>query len=82
MTTRLRARDSAALATSVHIIFRLRSDDTTIGDWTDFLRLANALSALYPRGSQEKRLLDATLLAVPRQPRNDSFLPLLHVTGS
>ena len=32
----------------------------------DFLRLANALSALYPRGSQEKRLLDAMLLAVPK----------------
>ena len=32
----------------------------------DFLRLANALSALYPSGSEEKRLLDAMLLAVPR----------------
>ena len=32
----------------------------------DFLRLANALSALYPRESDEKRLLDAMLLAVPR----------------
>ena len=32
----------------------------------DFLRLANALSALYPRGSHEKRLLDAMLLAAPR----------------
>ena len=32
----------------------------------DFLRLANALSALYPNGSREKRLLDAMLLAVPR----------------
>ena len=32
----------------------------------DFLRLANALSALYPRGSEEKRLLDAMLLAAPR----------------
>lgn len=31
----------------------------------DFLRLANALSALYPRGSEEKRLLDAMLLAIP-----------------
>jgi hypothetical protein len=31
-----------------------------------FLRLANALSALYPRGSEEKLLLDAVLLAVPR----------------
>jgi putative DNA methylase len=32
----------------------------------DFLRLANALSALYPAGSEEKRLLDAMLLAIPR----------------
>jgi hypothetical protein len=33
---------------------------------SDFLRLANALSALYPRESEEKRLLDAMLLAMPR----------------
>ena len=33
----------------------------------DFLRLANALTALYPRGSEEKRLLDAMLLAVGRR---------------
>ena len=32
----------------------------------DFLRLSNALSALYPRGSEEKRLLDGMLLATPR----------------
>jgi len=32
----------------------------------DFLRLANSLSALYPKSSEEKRLLDAMLLAVPR----------------
>jgi putative DNA methylase len=32
----------------------------------EFLRLANALSALYPRGSEEKRLLDAMLLATLR----------------
>ena len=32
----------------------------------DFLRLANSLSALYPRESEEKRLLDAMLLAVPK----------------
>ncbi len=30
----------------------------------DFLRLANALSALYPKDSEEKRLLDAMLLTV------------------
>jgi adenine-specific DNA methylase len=32
----------------------------------DFLRLANSLSALYPKASEEKRLLDAMLLGVPR----------------
>ena len=32
----------------------------------DFVRLANALSALYPKDSEEKRLLDAMLLAVSR----------------
>ena len=32
----------------------------------DCLRLANAFSALYPKGSEEKRLIDAMLLAVPR----------------
>ncbi len=32
----------------------------------DFLRLSNALSALYPKTSEEKRLLDAMLLTVPR----------------
>lgn len=32
----------------------------------DFLRLANALSRLYPKNTDEKRLLDAMLLAVPK----------------
>jgi len=32
----------------------------------EFLRLANALSALYPKDSEEKRLLDAMLLAAGR----------------
>jgi len=32
----------------------------------EFLRLANALSALYPKDGEEKRLLDAMLLAIPR----------------
>jgi putative DNA methylase len=29
-------------------------------------QLANALSALYPKHSEEKRLLDAMLLAMPK----------------
>jgi hypothetical protein len=32
----------------------------------EFLPLANALSALYPVGSEEKRLLDAMLIALPK----------------
>lgn len=32
----------------------------------EFRRLANALSVLYPSGSEEKRLLDAMLLAMPK----------------
>jgi putative DNA methylase len=32
----------------------------------NFLRLANALSRLYPKDSDEKRLLDAMLLAIPK----------------
>lgn len=36
------------------------------GTGLDFLRFANARSALYLRESEEKRLLDAMLLAVPR----------------
>ena len=38
MGSRLRARDSAALATSVHLICRPRSDDAPVGDWSDVLR--------------------------------------------
>ncbi len=36
--SRLRARDSAALATSIHLICRPRPDDAEIGDWSDVLR--------------------------------------------
>ena len=38
MTSRLRARDSAALATSVHLICRPRPDDAPIGEWANVLR--------------------------------------------
>ncbi|MCY4170343.1 MAG: DUF1156 domain-containing protein [Bacteroidetes bacterium] len=36
--SRLRARESAALDTSVHLICRPRSDDAYVGDWADVLR--------------------------------------------
>ena len=35
---RMRARDSAALATSVHLICRPRPEDSPVGDWADVLR--------------------------------------------
>ena len=38
MGSRLRARDSAALATSVHLICRPRPEDASIGDWGQVLR--------------------------------------------
>ena len=38
MTSRLRARESAALATSIHLVCRPRPDDASVGDWTDVLR--------------------------------------------
>jgi hypothetical protein len=38
MATRLRARDSAALATSVHLVCRPRPDDAPVGDWGQVLR--------------------------------------------
>jgi hypothetical protein len=38
MATRLRARDSAALATSVHLVCRPRPEDTPVGDWGQGLR--------------------------------------------
>ena len=38
MGHRLRARDSAALATSVHLVCRPRPDDAPVGDWADVLR--------------------------------------------
>ena len=38
MATRLRARDSAALATSVHLICRPRPEDAPVGDWADVIR--------------------------------------------
>ncbi|MEN6320753.1 MAG: DUF1156 domain-containing protein [Syntrophaceae bacterium] len=48
-------------ANALRTLFKTEQDRSP-----DFLRLANALSALYPKTSEEKRLLDAMLLAVPR----------------
>ena len=38
MGARLRARESAALATSIHLVCRPRPTDASVGDWGDVLR--------------------------------------------
>lgn len=54
MASRLRARDSAALATSVHLICRPRSKDAVVGDWADVLReLPTRVSAWMERLQRE-----------------------------
>jgi putative DNA methylase len=73
---RLQAQRTATTLDRVHAAMLLQASGRTnalramLKDETDrgpdFLRLANALSALYPPGCEEKRLLDAMLLAVPR----------------
>jgi adenine-specific DNA methylase len=72
----LRARREATTLDRVHAAMLLQASGRTNAlrallkaeqdRGAEFLRLANALSALYPTGSEEKRLLDAMLLAVPR----------------
>jgi len=72
----LRARREATTLDRVHAAMLLQASGRAnalralltaeVDRGPDFLRLANALSALYPTGSDEKRLVDAMLLAVPR----------------
>jgi adenine-specific DNA methylase len=72
----LRARREATTLDRVHAAMLLQASGranalrallkTEQDRGPDFLRLANALSALYPKNSEEKRLLDAMLLAMPR----------------
>jgi len=38
MASRLRARESAALATSIHLVCRPRPEDAPVGDWAEVLR--------------------------------------------
>lgn len=69
------AREATTLD-RVHAAMLLQSDERTNAlrvlikaeqaRGSDFLRLANALSALYPKGSEEKRLFEAMPLAVPK----------------
>ena len=66
MASRLRARDSAALATSVHLICRPRPEDAPIGDWADVLgelprRVADWMERLQGEGIRGADLVFACI---------------------
>ena len=72
----LRAKQEATTLDRIHAAMLLQANGRTNAlrallkaeqdRGPDFLRLANALSALYAKQSEEKRLLDAMLLVIPR----------------
>jgi adenine-specific DNA methylase len=72
----LQARQDATTLDRVHAAMLLQKSGRTNAlrallaaeqeQGATFLRLANALSGLYPRESEEKRLVDAMLLAYPK----------------
>ena len=62
MATRLRACDSAALATSVHFICRPRPEDATDGDWGQVLRELPKRVADWMKRLQEEGVRGADLV--------------------
>jgi hypothetical protein len=72
----LRARHEATTLDKIHAAMLLQDSgrtnalraliETEQQRGPEFMRLANALSALYPPKSEEKRLLDAMILSAPR----------------
>jgi hypothetical protein len=53
-------------AYAIRPYIRWKKGDSNTGQVIQAGKLANALSGLFPKDSEEKRLLDAMLLAVPR----------------
>ncbi len=62
MGARLRARESAALATSVHLVCRPRPDDAPVGDWADVLRELPARVAQWMHRLQGESVRGADLV--------------------
>ena len=54
------SRPAAGQANALRALLRSEMERSA-----DFLRLANALAALYPKDTEERRLVEAMLLAVP-----------------
>ena len=88
MAHRPRARDSAALATSVHLICRPRPEDAPVGDWADVLselptRVADWTQRLQGEGVRERTLCSpASACAGDIQPlpcRGDSRGPAVEL---
>ncbi|MCZ7625061.1 MAG: hypothetical protein M5R38_03835 [Candidatus Methylomirabilis sp.] len=66
MGSRLNARDTASLATSVHLVCRPRPDDAPVGDWADVLhelpkRVGNWMERLQPEGIRGADLVFACI---------------------
>ncbi len=61
----VRAADSGTVVVGLVRFQTGRVRRVTFSPGPDFLRLATALSALHPDGSEEERLLDAMLHTVP-----------------
>ena len=66
MGSRLNARDTASLATSVHLICRPRPEDAPVGDWADVLRelpvlVANWIERLQGEGVRGADLVFACI---------------------
>ncbi len=62
MATRLRARDSAVLATSVHLVCRPRPEDASIGEWGHVLRELPKRVAHWMNRLQEEGVRGADLV--------------------
>ena len=60
--TRLRARESAALATSVHLICRPRPNDAPVGEWSDVLRQLPIRVTIWMERMQSEGIRGADLM--------------------
>ena len=77
MGSRLRARESAALATSVHLVCRPRPEDAEIGDWGEiFKELPNRIGDWMERLSLEG-VRGADLVFACIGPAMETLQPLL-----
>lgn len=79
MGARLRARESAALATSIHLVCRPRSENAPIGDWADVLRELPSRVADWMERLQDEGIRGADLIFACIGPALEIFSRYTHV---